>query len=448
MATYLKIKKGASGETPVFARVQVKRADVSINLMLSTGVIVNAAKWEKGKIDSDTKIRLEEIKKQLDAESKTGLTSERAKDIIRRIVYAEQIAEEERIREEERKRKEDEKRIAEEQKRVTFMDYYRDFLEGIKTGNTVSEKGTAFAERSRINYQQGYNKLVKYQNERGCVVDWDSLNMSFFDDYSAFLRDEGYNLNTISKRFTEIKTLVHRANDRGITDCMIYANKSFNVSEVSADSIYLTRDEIEAIKAVDLSKYSPGYEQARDLFLVGIWTAQRISDYNDIKPEDIRTVTKKVIVEGKNGEADRIETVERVYIDIVQKKTGARVTVPCNAELRAILAKYNNRLPHLCDQVVNRYIKELAKAAGLNQLIKIHSTKGGKNTVEKVEKWKLVHSHTARRTGATLMYLAGIDTFDICRITGHASEKMLKKYIKSNELENAQKFSDKYDYFN
>ena len=55
--------------------------------------------------------------------------------------------------------------------------------------------------------------------------------------------------------------------------------------------------------------------------------------------------------------------------------------------------------------------------------------------------------HTARRTGATLMYLAGVDLYDIMKITGHASPKMLKKYIKADTLEVVEKLTDKYEYF-
>lgn len=56
-------------------------------------------------------------------------------------------------------------------------------------------------------------------------------------------------------------------------------------------------------------------------------------------------------------------------------------------------------------------------------------------------------SHTARRTGATLMYLAGMDIFDIMKVTGHTTPEMLKRYIKADQLDVVQKHTDKYDYF-
>lgn len=85
--------------------------------------------------------------------------------------------------------------------------------------------------------------------------------------------------------------------------------------------------------------------------------------------------------------------------------------------------------------------------AKLTEKIKITTIKGGKEEVNYFPKWKLVHTHTARRTGATLMYLSGMDIYDIMKITGHTTPVTLKKYIKADELEVADKILDKYDYF-
>ena len=62
-------------------------------------------------------------------------------------------------------------------------------------------------------------------------------------------------------------------------------------------------------------------------------------------------------------------------------------------------------------------------------------------------KYQMVHTHTARRTGATLMYLSGMDVYDIIKITGHSTPMMLKKYIKADKLEVLEKITDKYTYF-
>ena len=45
------------------------------------------------------------------------------------------------------------------------------------------------------------------------------------------------------------------------------------------------------------------------------------------------------------------------------------------------------------------------------------------------------------------MYLAGVDLYDIIKVTGHTSSVMLKKYIKADNLKVVEKLTDKYDYF-
>ena len=93
------------------------------------------------------------------------------------------------------------------------------------------------------------------------------------------------------------------------------------------------------------------------------------------------------------------------------------------------------------------YIKEIAKEAGLTELGEIETIRGGIPKKEKVPKYELIMTHTARRTGATLMYLSGMEIYDIMKITGHSTPAMLKKYIKADQLEVVDKIVKKYNYF-
>ena len=136
-----------------------------------------------------------------------------------------------------------------------------------------------------------------------------------------------------------------------------------------------------------------------------------------------------------------------MYISLIQKKTGAQVSIPVSSELKGILEKYDYCLPHLEDQVINRYLKDICKEAGLTESVEILETKGGTPVRNRYPKWDLVHTHTARRTGATLMYLSGMDLYDIMKITGHTTPVMLKKYIKADKLDIIEKITDKYNYF-
>ena len=177
-----------------------------------------------------------------------------------------------------------------------------------------------------------------------------------------------------------------------------------------------------------------------------------MSDYNNIRKEDIKTLKQQRIeervVNKKKKKTESVIVEEEIKIlTVIQQKTGAKVYIPCHPELIRILEKYDYNVPYMADQKINKYIKTVAEKAELNEMIKIEKVVGGKKKVEYTPKWKLVHTHTARRTGATLMYLSGMDIFDIMKITGHSTPLTLKKYIKADELDVVEKINKKYTYF-
>jgi integrase len=53
-------------------------------------------------------------------------------------------------------------------------------------------------------------------------------------------------------------------------------------------------------------------------------------------------------------------------------------------------------------------------------------------------KCNFVTSHTARRSGLTNLYKAGVSTYRCMLISGHTSEKTFFKYIKITAKENAE----------
>jgi integrase len=155
----------------------------------------------------------------------------------------------------------------------------------------------------------------------------------------------------------------------------------------------------------------------------------RFSDYSRIKKEHIQE---------NNG---------RKYIDMITKKTGERVIIPIRWELDEILKKYKYDIPKTYEQKVNKYIKEIGEIAEINDNIELESTKGGLKVNQVIPKYKLIKTHTARRSGATNMYLAGIPTIDIMKITGHKKESSFLRYICIDKEQTATNLAN-HKYFN
>ena len=154
---------------------------------------------------------------------------------------------------------------------------------------------------------------------------------------------------------------------------------------------------------------------------------------------------KKAGVTINEGNIRTLENGQRV-IDLKQQKTGNHVIIPVRPELQAILDKYENRLPKSYEQKVNKYIKEVAREAGITEKIEVSYIENGEKKTHIVEKCDMVKTHTARRSGATNMYLAGIPTIAIMKITGHKTEKEFMKYIKITEEQTAMELMN-HPYF-
>ena len=394
--------------------------------------------------------RLKAIGKKMN-EAGENLTGEMLNTIIHDVMYAEEIEEKKRI-EAERKKEEEEKLEAKKKKeKMTLTKFIDQYIQDVKDGTrTTLAHGRTFVQGSRFSLTNSLGHFKEFMKDTGITYDFQDVDLDCYVKYKAWLmaqdisKDKAdpkhepvhYADNTIGGFIKKLKCVLRAAESRGYPVNPAYKSTEFKAqSSVDVDTIYLTREEVERFEKVDLTKKEDGknLELARDIFLVGVWTAQRVSDYNNLKPENIKEVDN-------NG-------TPMTYISIHQQKTGRLVEIPCNAKVRAILNKYPKGLPHLSDQKINKYIKDIGKMAGIDEVVEVKGSRGGQVIKEYYKKYDLICTHTARRTGATLMYLDGIAIYDIMKVTGHKSVTTLEKYIRADKLEVAQKLVLQYDYF-
>ena len=317
--------------------------------------------------------------------------------------------------------------------RMTLKRFIRRYLFDINTGQRFSKRNKAFSPGSVKSIRWAMTVFNEFQLHQKREYDFDDIDPDFLSDYRLYLEGvRQFSRNTASKCVKELCTILSVAKYEQLHDNPYYKDERFGISRVDVDSVALSEDEIFRLMTTDISSMGPSAQLSRDVFLVGICTAQRISDYGDIKRENL---------EMKETDGEPVWVVH-----IKQKKTGAEVAIPCRSELRAILTKYDFNIPHIDAQVLNRNIKEIARRAGIDQIIPVHSIKGGIERIDNIPKYQLVSSHTARRTGATLLYLHGVDLVDIMKITGHRSPDMLRKYIKADLYDSVRKLR-KNDFF-
>ena len=303
--------------------------------------------------------------------------------------------------------------------RESLSDYIARYVREMESGERLNIHKLRYSVSTVKNYKGfvvQFDEFCKVKHKR---YDFGDIDLKFYDDFVAYFTTKDYSINTIGRLIKELKIIMRAAREEGLHDNGLIESRKFRVLTAEVENIYLTESEIKAIAEVDLDG-DKHKGIARDIFLVGCYTAQRFSDYSTINEGNIRTL--------ENGQS---------VIDLKQQKTGNRVVIPIRAELQSIHDKYANHLPKAYEQKVNKYIKEIAREAGIVDMVEVSYVESGEKKSHLVEKCELVKTHTARRSGATNMYLAGIPTIAIMKITGHKTEKEFMKYIKITEEQTA-----------
>ncbi len=311
--------------------------------------------------------------------------------------------------------------------KLSLFEYIEKFIHEAETGYRLIDGVKRYAVRSVQRYRSTQKLLMDFSANYSRKVDFHTIDLTFYKDFSSYMAAaKDYAPETMGKHITALKTFLREATEEGINHNLDYQKKTFKVASKSSEesvNIALNEDELLEMYNLDLST-NQRLERVRDLFIIGSKTGLRFSDFTAIKPENIR--------EDKQG----------AYLEIIQFKTKRKVVIPIDATVKSILQKYNNVLPEaVSNQKFNDYIKEVAQLCESLQGMEFLSyVKGGKNIDENVERWKMISSHTARRSMATNAYERGTPVLSIMAITGHKTEKAFMAYIKTSKRKQAEIF--------
>lgn len=281
-----------------------------------------------------------------------------------------------------------------------------------------------------IEHEEGTRKrkqTKEYQKQPYKPLNFNDITIDVYNDFVQFFYSRNCGANYIGKHIKTFKTIMRASREEGLHNNTEIDRKAFKTLSEEVEAIYLTETELKRLFELDLSD-NKHLSEVRDVFLAGCYTAQRYSDYAKINKSNIKV---------KDGNKT---------IELIQKKTGEKCIIPVRPELEVILKRYDYTLPKTFEQKVNDGIKKIGARAKITELIHVEKNRGGMTVKTEVKKCDLIKTHTARRSGCTLMYLAGIPIIDIMKISGHRTPVEFLKYIKIGKEETAVKLAS-HPYF-
>lgn len=286
-----------------------------------------------------------------------------------------------------------------------------------------SKRGAAYVRR----YRRFARLIEAYEQSVRREIYTDSFSDEITEEFIHFIRSStpikkghsAYRQSTIKQFINQTASALHKAGRKGYK-VDLEAIKNFKLLKEDHKVVYLSMSEIEKLNAMPLRGER---SQVRDIFLIGCCTALRYSDYSKLSEDNFH-----------GG-----------CIQILTKKTNTQVTIPIHYIVKDIINRnggYGFLKYRKSPQNFNEMIKRICRDAGIVDKILIERIEGFKKICKIYKKYELISSHTARRSGATNMYLAGIPVFRIMLITGHKTQDSFFLYIGIGKEENAKELQD------
>lgn len=287
---------------------------------------------------------------------------------------------------------------AEKKEGVSVLDFWDYFDEWASRGKSTRDRKLARRRVEEIAGREGT---------------WENINIAWYVRFMQKCNDLGLSENYKATLIAKVKTVLIEGYKLGYHSNQDY--KQFKYRWEAADSVALSSAEVDRLWKAELKGRDA---MARDLFILGVYTASRYQNYSRLSQSNI--------VDG--------------MIQFVQPKTGDSVLIPLSPRVKAIFERNEGAAPRMTEQELGRRLKSICKDLGGSFLdtYDVRRTQGGRVVVNKMAKWQKVSAHTARRTGATILHIAGVPDYQLMKITGHRSLACFQRYLRIGKEDNAR----------
>lgn len=296
----------------------------------------------------------------------------------------------------------------------SFAEYLEQLIQDIRANKKVissgKSKGLPYSKNSIKTYTNLLFNLSAFKKHTGRNdINFTDIDLDFYTDFRSYLvTHRNLSPGYFGDMVKAIKSVMADSFDRGYHTNLKHKSRHFIKESAEADTVFLDTERLDKLLDMDLSK-KPYLDKARNLFLIGCYSGLRFSDYCNIKPENI----------------------SEDFLRIRAQKTKEYISIPISRQLRTVLNRYPDlEIKPISNQKLNEYIKDVCEEAGFNEDVSVKRFERGKEVFVKVPFYKLVSSHTARRSFCTNAFKGGYPTILIRAISGHKTESAFLKYIR------------------
>lgn len=294
---------------------------------------------------------------------------------------------------------------------IQFVDFCKWWMDEHSGSWRISKnRFLADVPNQKIQYDNFIAIFSAFANPK--IWDIDNKLASEFVDY---LEDKDYSHSTIKRHVGRLQFFLNRAKEFEIQTNLtqrVYVEKEEDFTDP-----YLNETEINKIFALDLN-HDQEMDNIRDLFIIGLWTGLRISDFNNKLS---------------------LDNINENYIEIKTTKTKSWVTIPLHPHVKSVLKKRFGQLPvKVSDSDFNLKIKTICMLCEIDEVLRgrVYKKKEKRKVAGAYPKYKLITSHVCRRSFVSNLY-GKIPNETLKVLGGWSSLQMMESYVKTTKKESA-----------
>lgn len=283
------------------------------------------------------------------------------------------------------------------------MDKQSDFAErykvairrGYMEGYETPDWKYSFVGRFLSKYPDRVKMLDILKDIVGHIPTWDDITDRNLREFKDRLTDS-MSASSVKVSLARLRAVI---NDRDEDIPSSGYHKILAAKGEPSEAVFLTEDEVESIDA-----YKPMgriERHVKRLFMIGCYTMARHSDCERLTAAN----------------------VDDGWLSYVSQKTKIRTKVPVHKNLMKYLNEPDD--VEVTDDVYNQTIRNICRKCGIDKEMTIFR----RGREETAPKYEFVSSHTARRSGATNIYLRGGDILQVSRLMGHTNVRTTQRYI-------------------
>ena len=307
--------------------------------------------------------------------------------------------------------------VAEEAKpaprELPMLDKWNAFMETMR--------GMGFSINTLSHYKTVRNTLSRFLISMGLPeLPVSAYDLAIHQQFVGYLREvQELADNAVFSTIKDLKFFLrHLRNERGETPALDISKVQLRYSDPV--KVHLRADDLAALDSAML----PAWMMAVwDVFLFCCYTGLRYSDVAALHGGNLHTL-------GANGSGERV-------LRLTQTKTRTAVSIYLTSAASALLDKYAGParsgagaklMPVRVNTAMNRGLKRVGKLAGLNRLVEVVSTPGGRVEKRAVPLYELLSMHPARHTFAVQSLLRGMPVVVLQKVLGHAHIQTTMRY--------------------